>query len=69
MKIFAIFSVARQVDGEYVVIKAEKAFTKATLAEEYIKTLSKNYTETIQTPTANIQCVCERGLFELDVEE
>ena len=69
MKIFAIFSVARQVDGVYVVIKAEKAFTKATLAEEYIKTLSKNYTETIQTPTANIQCVCERGLFELDVEE
>lgn len=69
MKIFAIFSVARQVDGEYVIVKAEKAFLKASKADEYIKDLAKNYTETIQTPTANIQCVCERGVFELDVEE
>lgn len=69
MKVFAIFSVARQVDGEYVIVKAEKAFTKASSADEYLKTLAKNYTETIQTPTANIQCVCERGVFELDVEE
>lgn len=69
MKIFAIFTVARQVDGEYVVVKAEKAFAKASKADEYVKSLAKNYTETIQTPTANIQCICERGVFELDVEE
>lgn len=68
-KIFAVISVARQVDGEYVIVKTEKAFTKASQADEYVKGLAKNYTETIQTPTASIQCVCERGVFELDVEE
>jgi len=69
MKIFAIISAARQVDGEYVIIKAEKAFLKASQAEECFKNLAKNYAETIQTPTANIQCICERGIFEIDVED
>jgi hypothetical protein len=69
MKIFAIISAARQVDGEYVIIKAEKAFLKASKAEEFFKNLAKNYAETIQTPTANIQCICERGIFEIDVED
>ena len=69
MKVFAIISVARQVDGEYVVIKAEKAFKKASKADEYAKGLAKRYTEAISTPSGPIACVCERGVFELDVDE
>jgi len=69
MKVFAIMSVARQVDGEYVVIKAEKAFLQASKADEYSKGLAKRYTESIATPTGMMACVCERGVFELDVEE
>lgn len=69
MKIFAIVSLARQVDGEFCLVKTEKAFMQATKAEEFLKTLSKNFTETIQTPFGAIPCVCERGIFEIDVEE
>lgn len=69
MKVFAIVSIARQVDGEYVVVKVEKAFTKATRADEEAKKLAKNYAETITTPAGQIQCVCERGVFEIDVDE
>ena len=69
MKIFAIISVARQVDGEFVIIKAEKAFKKASKADEYAKGLAKRYTESISTPSGAIACVCERGVFELDVDE
>ena len=62
-------SVARQVDGEYVVVKAEKAFLQASKADEYSKGLAKRYTESIATPSGPMVCICERGVFELDVEE
>ncbi|MGV8131839.1 MAG: hypothetical protein ACP5N7_07105, partial [Candidatus Pacearchaeota archaeon] len=61
MKAFAVISVARQVDGEIVIIKVEKAFLRASAADEYAKKLANNYTEVIQTKTGSIQCVCERG--------
>lgn len=68
MKVFAIITVARQTDGEYVVVKVEKAFLKASKADEYAATLSKRYAESIPTPSGPIACVCERGVFEIDVE-
>lgn len=68
-KVFAILSVARQVEGEYVVIKPEKAFFEASKAENYVNKLSKQYAETIQTPTGSVQCLCTRGVFELEIEE
>ena len=43
MKIFAVVSVARQVDGEMCVVKIEKAYTSASRADEQSKTLAKNY--------------------------
>lgn len=52
MKVFAVISVARQVDGEYVVVKVEKAFKKASKADDYAKGVAKRYTESIPTPEA-----------------
>lgn len=69
MKIYAIVSVARQVDGEYCVIKMEKAYKTAIKADEESKKLARKYAETITTPAGPIQCICERGVFEIDVEE
>jgi len=69
MKVFAIISIARQVDGEYVVCKVEKAYKTAGKADEESKKLARNYAETIVTPSGSIQCVCERGVFEIDVDE
>lgn len=69
MKVFAVVSVARQVDGEYIAVKPEKAFLQASKADEYSKGLSKKYAESVATPVGVIQCVCERGVIELDVEE
>lgn len=69
MKVFAVMSIARQVDGEYCVLKAEKAFKTASKADEYVKGLAKRYAESIPTPNGPMACVCERGVFELDVEE
>jgi hypothetical protein len=69
MKAFAIISIARQVDGEYCIIKIEKAYKDPNLAESYAKSLSKKYAEPIQTPNGPIDCVCERGIFEIDIED
>ena len=69
MKVFVVMSIARQVDGEYCVLKAEKAFKKASKADEYANGLAKRYTESIPTPGGPMACVCERGVFELDVDE
>jgi hypothetical protein len=69
MKVFAIVSIARQVQGEYVVCKIEKAFTSSSKASEYANSLARQYAETIQTPNGPIPCVCERGVFEIDVVE
>lgn len=68
-KIFCVISVARQVDGEFVMVKVEKAFAQASKADEYSKGLAMRYAESISTPSGTIPCVCERGVFEIDVEE
>lgn len=69
MKIWAVFTVARQVNGEYVAVRVEKAFTRASKADEFSKGLAKNYVENIQTGSGPIECLCERGVVEIDVEE
>lgn len=69
MKVYAIVTVARQVNGEYCVVKIEKAYTNMKKAEEESKNLARKYAETITTPGGVIQCVCERGVFEINVEE
>lgn len=69
MKIFALVSIARQVDGEYCVVKIEKAYKSAQRADEESKKLARKYAEIITTPAGVINCVCERGVFEIDVED
>jgi len=69
MKIFAVISIARQVNGEYCVVKVENAFKTREKASDFANSLAKRYAETIQTPSGPMECVCERGVFEMDVED
>lgn len=61
---------ARQVDGEYIVVKVEKAFTDQTKAASLANQLATRYSEEI--PMSNgtaISCICERGIFEIEIED
>lgn len=69
MKIYLIISIARQVDGEYCMVKTEKAFRDQSKANNFVESLSKRYAESIETPNGLIECVCERGVFEVDIED
>lgn len=74
--IFAVISVARQVDGEYVAIRTEKAFRQASSADRLIETIKKSHTGPdgkltpvrLATPHGDIDCLCEVGAFEIELE-
>lgn len=76
-KIFAAITVARQVEGEYVFIKTEKAFRSAKKADDMIKTLKAQYVtpegrwkpQQVSTPQGEVVCMCEAGVFEIEVDD
>jgi hypothetical protein len=75
-KIFAVITVARQVEGEYVFIKTEKAFKSAPKADALLKTLKNQYVtpdgkwrpQQVSTPQGEAVCMCEVGVFEIDLD-
>ena len=77
MKVFAVVVVARQVDGEYIAIRTEKGFLLAGQADSYLKELKKTFvTESgipkvtkLTTPHGEMECMCEAGVFEIEVEQ
>lgn len=77
MKVYAVITVARQVDGEYVFIKTEKAFKSAQKADECLKKIKNNTVapdgkwmpQKIETQNGEAICQCEVGVFELDLED
>ena len=76
-KVFAVITVARQVEGEYVFIRTEKAFRKASKADEYLKKLKADFVDetgkikpiNVSTPQGDATCMCEVGAFELEIED
>ena len=75
-KIFAGITVARQVEGEYVFIKTEKAFKSAQKADALLKALKGQYVtsdgkwkpQQVSTPQGDAVCMCEVGVFEIEVD-
>lgn len=69
MKVFAIINVARQLNGDMVFVKIEKAFVNGSKAQEYLRTLQTNNIELIQNSSGfSVECNCLRSLYEMDVE-
>ena len=77
MKVFIVTTLARQIlneaAGEFgpqTFVRVEKAYTRASRAEQYANALSKNFKEAINVPGSGpVICLCERGVIEVEVEE
>lgn len=76
MKINVVTSIARQIDGEYVFIKVEKAFTQSDKANLFMNSMKnsllnngKNKSVTLTVDNQQIECLIEIGLFEVELEE
>lgn len=75
-KLYAVITVARQVEGEYVFIKTEKAFKSAKKADEALKGLRSQFVtedgkwkpQLLSTPQGDVTCQCEAGVFEIEVD-
>ncbi len=64
--VYVVFKTARQLDGEYIFVSAEKAFTDSTKAEEFWRKQGMTYwRETIE----GVQCDCERAIHPVELEE
>jgi hypothetical protein len=69
MTVFAVVTVATEIEGRFTAVRFEKAFTSARKAELYVKDLAKTWRENVPMPQGNIDCMCERGVHELQVDE
>ena len=74
MMIFFVVTIARMVDGDYIAVKFEKAFSQATKADAFMAQGQKVWTETLMLDDAmghkvSLDCLCERGVHEIEVEE
>lgn len=75
--IYAVISVCRQVEGEYVFIKTNKAFDSAQKADSFLKGLKSQFVtedgkwkpQVVSTGQGDATCQCEAGVFELEVDE
>lgn len=76
MKIFVVLSVSRQIGGDYVFIRTEKAVAEEVKANEYLQTLKSQYVNSqgemipisINTPHGDVPCLTEVGVFEVELE-
>ncbi len=64
--VYVVFKRARQFDGDYHFIQAEKAFSDPQKAEDYWRQQSRNlWQETIN----GIECECERAILPVELED
>lgn len=77
MQIYVVFKIARQIDGEYVFVSAEKGFKESSKAEEFWRSLgASQWREDLFVPsgvpggsTERISCQCERAIHTLEIAE
>lgn len=70
-KIYVVFMAARQINGEYIMVKTEMAFKTSAQAEEYVKKLNLAMPDgspkamNIKTPMGEFQCQVELAIHEV----
>ena len=66
-KVFIVFKVARQVQGEYVMVQSLGGFKSSREAEKFA---DKEHTgkELVPTPEGKVECFCEVGIHEVEVK-
>jgi hypothetical protein len=76
MNIYIVFTVARQVEGEYVFVKTERAFATQEKANELMHVLKAQYSKdgkavpiTLSTEHGEVVCLCEIGAAEVELEQ
>lgn len=68
MKAFIAITVARQVEGDMIWVKVEKAHTKASVIDQFVQKHAVTFVETMTTEFGPIECQCTRSSMEIEIE-
>ena len=68
LKIYIVIAVAMEVEGRLTAVKVEKAFNSRELAQKYMDSMPASYPDKIRLPEQSINCLCERNVYEVEVE-
>ena len=68
MKVFVVFKVARQIQGEYVMVQSLGAFKSSAAAQKAADKEKSGVEELVPSPDGNVACFCEVGIHELEVK-
>ena len=76
-KVFVVMSVSRQILGDYVFVRAEKAYKQASKADACVRQMAsalvgldgRPMAVSVSTPQGQAQCYSEVSVFELAIEE
>jgi hypothetical protein len=77
MKIYVVFIAARQINGEYIAIKTEKAFKTSAEAEAMLKKMKPSLVMPdntpramkVSTPFGELECQAEIAVHEVELQE
>lgn len=64
--IYVVIKRARQYDGEYMFVMAEKAFSDSAKAEEFWKSKTTSFWKEV---VGGVECECERAILPVELEE
>lgn len=67
MRAFIVQNVARQVEGDLMLVQVEKGFADRAGADGYLASLPKQSVQTIKTEMGSIECFCVRGVYEVEI--
>jgi hypothetical protein len=67
MKVYIVQNVARQVEGDLIVVQVEKGFISKDEANKYLTTLPRQAVQKVRTEVGEIDCFCVRGVYEVDI--
>lgn len=69
MKIFLAITTARQIEGDMMWVRVEKAHVQASEIDKYVKDQKvNNYAEDFDTEFGPVKCQCIRGVMEVELE-
>lgn len=69
MTVWLVNNLARQIDGEYCFSLIEYAALTKEKAESYLASVQTQHVKSIPTPSGDIQCLVERAVIEVDIDE
>lgn len=67
MKVYIVQNVARQVEGDLMVVQVEKGFVVKDDAVQYLAELPVKSVQKVKTEIGEIECLCVRGVYEVEI--